>query len=69
MGGCRGNGDIFIGENIKEFQKYVLDNLEGGVHFVMAEEHFPLKVRKIFKKFYQNSYIYVNFLLLLVSYV
>ena len=41
--GCRGNGDIFIGGNIKEFQKYVLENSDGGVHFVMADGAFSVK--------------------------
>ena len=43
MNGYKGNGDIFIGENIKEFQKYVLDNSEGGVHFVMADGGFSVE--------------------------
>ena len=43
VNGYKGNGDIFIGENIKEFQKYVLDNSEGGVHFVMADGGFSVE--------------------------
>jgi len=39
-GGIEGDGDIFVPENLTEFQQFVFDNTNHqnpGVHFVMAD--------------------------------
>ena len=38
INGPEGDGDVYKTENIREFQRHVVNNTEGkGVHFMMAD--------------------------------